>query len=350
MTERQDVAVGWDIGGVNVKAARVPLRRASAREAGTVVLPFEIWRAPERLGEVLEAAADRLGLAGDEPAAITMTAELSDAFPTRREGVRGILRALGAAFPRAPLAVVGIDGELASVTDALTHPLDFAATNWVASALYVAAHVPACVLVDVGSTTTDIVPVAGGRILAQGRTDAERLARGELVYTGVLRTNPATFVERVPLRGRLTRVAAEWFTQTADVYLLLGRIGAGEYTCPTPDGRTVSRAAAHARLARLVCEDVESLTAPEAEALAAYLAEAQVRQVADGLAEVLSGLPPEHAASPVVAVGAGAFVAVEAARRVGLPVFDGAAVGVPALAAFPAAAAAALLVEDLRRR
>lgn len=344
MSDEVTVVAGWDVGGVNVKAARLEVWGGSPGGMRTLVSPFEIWRAPADLGRVAREVARSLGLAGDEPAVVTMTAELSDVFRTKREGVTTVLETLGGAFPDAPLVALASDGTLVPVAEALRRPREFAATNWVASALYVAANAPACVLIDVGSTTTDIVPVAGGRILAEGRTDAERLSRGELVYTGVLRTNPATFVDQVPLRGRMCRVAAEWFTQTADVYLVLGRISPQEYVCPTPDGRAATREAARERLARLVCEDAEGLAPEEIDALAGCVAEAQVREVVDALAEVLSRLPRHLRRAPVLAAGAGAFIAEEAARRLALPVLGDAGSwrGFDAVA-LPAAAAAALL-------
>jgi hypothetical protein len=241
-----------------------------------------------------------------------------------------------------------------------------AATNWVASALYVAEAQPDCILVDVGSTTTDIVPLRGGRIAAEGRSDPERLAAGELVYTGVLRTNPNTIVAEVPLRGRACRVAAEWFTQMADAYLLLGRLGAKDYTCATPDGRPASVEAAAGRLARLVCADTDTLEAAEVRALAAYLAEKQLQQVTEGLLQVLSRLAREGARGaagrgaegaeggapsgppPLAPAGVGAFLAAEAGRRLGLRVLEeGAVARGQAVHALPALAAAALLAGRL---
>ena len=51
-----------------------------------------------------------------------------------------------------------------------------------------ARSVPTCVLFDVGTTSADLIPIVNGQVVAQGRTDPERLLSGELVYTGALRT------------------------------------------------------------------------------------------------------------------------------------------------------------------
>src|SRR3970282_2868027 len=109
------------------------------------------------------------------------------------------------------------------------HFLSFAATNWIAEALVLADRQPDCLMCDIGSTTTDLIPIVGGKLAAKGRRDIERLASGELIYTGALRTPVAAIVSQVPLRGTICRVSAEYFAIAADVYLVLGRRGPAEY-------------------------------------------------------------------------------------------------------------------------
>ena len=150
-------------------------------------------------------------------------------------------------------------GELVSLAEARARPLDVAAANWVASALAVGALHPDALMLDVGSTTADVIPIAAGRVAAAGRTDLDRLLAGELVYTGVLRTNLAAIAPRVPVRGRWCPVASELFAISADVHLILGHLAPEAYTCPTPDGRAASVECARERVARLVCADAEQL-------------------------------------------------------------------------------------------
>jgi probable H4MPT-linked C1 transfer pathway protein len=187
----------------------------------------------------------------------------------------------------------------------------------------VGRYVPEALLVDIGSTTTDVIPVVGGRVAAVGRTDPERLLAGELVYTGALRTNVAAIVRRVPLRGRACPIASELFAVSGDVHVLLGPLTADDYTCPTPDGRPPTPEFAAERLARVVCADGEMLGAEEVHAIAAAVAEAQVEEIAGALGRVAGRLPRP---APVVATGLGSFLAHRAAERRGLPVKDLAAV------------------------
>lgn len=366
--------VGWDIGGVQLKAAVVAAGGTPA-DARIAVRPFEVWRGRQRLSDVLrEVAAELGGVDPDVPMALTMTAELSDAFRSKREGVLFVLDAIRAAFPRNPVFGFDHHGKFVPSEAARARPLDLAATNWIASALLLATHVDDCILMDVGSTTTDIVPIRAGRLVAEGDTDLSRLTAGELVYTGVLRSNPNTLTTTVPVGGRPCRVADEHFAIMADVYVLQGRLDPTGYTCRTPDGRGTTPAACAERLARLVCADLEALGMPTVTRMAAYVAERQLQAIGGGLAQVLSrwegsaGRPedggpkssdkasrrgPEDRPRParesvsVAPAGAGAFLAEEVARRAGLAVLEPGRVWGGEGVALPAVAAARLLSAHL---
>jgi probable H4MPT-linked C1 transfer pathway protein len=220
---------------------------------------------------------------------------------------------------------------------ARARPWDVAAANWVATALAVADSHPDALLIDVGSTTADVVPIAAGRVAASGRNDLERLLAGELVYTGVLRTNLAVIAPRVPVRGGWCPVSSESFAISADVHLVLGRLAPEAYHCPTPDGRPATVEFARERIARLVCSDVDQLDADEIDAIAAFVSGEQLRQIEDAARRVQAPLPPE---APIVAVGAGAFLGREVAVRLGRAVAE-------APWDAPAAALAALLAARL---
>jgi probable H4MPT-linked C1 transfer pathway protein len=214
-----------------------------------------------------------------------------------------------------------------------------------ASATLVARTLPDAIFLDVGSTTTDVIPIVAGRVAARGRTDPARLRTGELVYTGALRTPVCAIVRSVPLRGARCRVAAEHFAIAADVHLWLGRIEEADYTCDTPDGRGRSRQEAAARLARMVCGDLEMLGLDDVSSIAAYVARAQLRQIAGGIRQVMRRL---GSACPrmVVLAGQGAFLGQDAAEEVGLASRSMAAdLGSDAARAAPAAAVAYLLAE-----
>jgi probable H4MPT-linked C1 transfer pathway protein len=330
-----------DIGGANTKAAWL-----DGRSLRTVSRPFEVWRDRTALSTVLCDVAAEVAAGPAQAVAITMTAELSDAFRTKREGVAFVLDAAQDALGDWPLSVLTTAGELVSVEAARARPWDVAAANWVATALAVAEMHADALLIDVGSTTADIVPIADGRVAATGHNDLERLLAGELVYTGVLRTNLAAIAPRVPVRGDWCPVSSEYFAISADVHLVLGHLTPEAYDCPTPDGRPATVAFARERIARLVCADVEQLDEDEIDAIAAFLYDEQSRHLVDAARRVQRPLAPD---APVVAVGSGAFLGHNVAARLGRAVADvpepwGATGGEVA----PAAALAALLAARLR--
>jgi probable H4MPT-linked C1 transfer pathway protein len=325
--------LGWDIGGANVKAARIE----GGGEPSLFERSFPLWREPHRLAEVLGEAEGALG--GARHMAVTMTAELADCFASKREGVGFVLDAFHAAFPDVEPWIYGVDGRFRSVRAARRRPQRVAAANWMASATLVAGSSPDALFIDVGSTTTDIIPIVGGRVVARGSTDPARLHTGELVYTGALRTPVCAIVHAAPVKGRRCRVAAEHFAIAADVHLWLGRIEERDYTCETPDGRGRSRLEAGARLARVVCADLEMLGPTDITAIAEHVARAQRRQIASGIAQVMRRLGPTCPTLAVLA-GQGSFLARGAALEAGLHTADmDARIG----RAAPAAAVAYLL-------
>jgi probable H4MPT-linked C1 transfer pathway protein len=325
-----------DVGGANTKAAWL-----DGQSLRTVTRPFELWRDRAALSAVLRDVAAEVAGGPAHAAAITMTAELSDAFRTKREGVMFVLDAAQHALGGRPLSVLTTAGELVSVEAARARPWDVAAANWVATALAVADAHPDALLVDVGSTTADIVPIAAGRVAATGHNDLERLLAGELVYTGVLRTNLAAIAPRVPIRGDRCPVSSESFAISADMHLVLGHLAPEAYACPTPDGRPATVEFARERIARLVCADVEQLDEGEVDAIAAFLFGEQLRQLEDAARRVGRRLPP---AAPVVAVGSGAFLGRAVAARLGRTVAAAPAPwGATGGEVAPAAALAALL-------
>jgi (4-(4-[2-(gamma-L-glutamylamino)ethyl]phenoxymethyl)furan-2-yl)methanamine synthase len=311
------VALGLDIGGANTKAAVVD----SDGRVRVASEPFEVWRRPDALTGAIASVVGRLGAEG-APVALTTTAELVDAFGSKHEGVLRVLEAARSALAGRDLRVMTTDGELIAFEEARAAPLRCAAANWMATASLVARSSSDAILLDCGGTTTDVIPIVGGSVVAVGRTDVERLLSGELVYTGALRTNVAAIVSHVPIGGRPCPVSSELFAISADAHLLRGCLTPEECTCTFPDGRGASLPEARARLARVVCADPEQLGEGDIEAIAAAVEEAQIAAIAGALDRVAArGV----AGAPVLAVGVGGFLARAAAARCGLPVHPGAA-------------------------
>ena len=181
---------------------------ATARLQRAVQVPCELWLGLDRLEAALREAAG-------EPApqavhAVTMTGELVDLFQDRAAGVAAITDTFLRTLDAQQVEVFAGTGFVAA-REAAERWADVASANWLATASLVARLVPQALVIDAGSTTTDIVVVANGEVHAQGRDDHARLAREELVYTGVVRTPVMAIAQRVPFAGEWVGVMAEYF-------------------------------------------------------------------------------------------------------------------------------------------
>ncbi len=342
------IALGLDIGGANLKAVAVA-SDSTVKVVRVKSRYFPIWKAGrEKLSGELRKLVGEVCPSGFDIAVIAMTAELSDAYWCKSEGVRHVIESTRQAIGESFL-VANIHGGFYTPEEAEERPLEVAAANWPASAWLVGRKLPNAVLIDVGSTTTDIIPVENGVAAALGKTDPERLATGELVFTGALRTSVSAVAKWVPVKGRMTRTSPEYFAITADVHLILGHIAPSQYTCDTPDGRGKTREEALARLSRVPCADPEILEEWEIVRLARFIYEKQLQQITEAIIQVSSR--SRHLASrdtPVVTCGVGrSFLAEPAARRAGYhkitPIED--LYGLHAAEATPAYALALMALE-----
>jgi probable H4MPT-linked C1 transfer pathway protein len=198
----------------------------------------------------------------------------------------------------------------------LGHAVEIASANWHASAALTGMRARTALFIDMGSTTTDIIPVTDGRPASLGYTDAERLAHGELVYSGIARSFLMAGPKLVPFAGRWTPLMNEWFATMADVHRILGQLPEGADVIDAADGREKTKAASRARLARMIGRDSGEADDAAWDRLARFFAEAQLRDIMDAAALVLSrGLLQPSA--PLVGAGAGRGVIRELAARIG---------------------------------
>ena len=297
--------LGLDVGGANLKAAD------GSGQAWT--MPFALWREPAALDQRL---ADLVARAGPcDGLALTMTAELCDCFASKRHGVEHVLNTASATAGDRPLHIWTLDGRFVTEAEARARPLRCAASNWLALATWAArnwALGTQTLLLDVGSTTTDVIWLADGQPRPSGWTDTERLTSGELVYLGVKRTPLMALGPHVLFNGRPVRLMAEHFATSEDVFVLAGKLPAEPGATDTADGRPMTCNAAAARIARMIGADLEQLTMTGARDLAGGFAHTMARRIVRAIGQVTGGRRPDR----VVVSGAGEFLASEAATGV----------------------------------
>lgn len=310
-----DAAIGWDVGGANLKAARVDRKRLQA----VVQIPCPLWRGIVHLETAMDEALSRLGPC--ERHVLTMTGELADVFKSRRDGVRGIVATAENKLGKDGFRVFTAKGGLIAPRQAARHWREVASANWFASAELVAATLPEALLVDIGTTTTDVIAVGAGNILADGCADSERLATDELVYTGVVRTPVMAIASHVTFAGKTQSIMAELFAVMADVYRVSGDLPKDTDEFPTPDGRGKTKQDSARRLARMLGRDVDEARFPAWQAVARELIEVQTARIEAACRRVLDGKPLGPKA-PLVGAGCGRFVVQALAKRMGRPYFD----------------------------
>lgn len=283
--------LGLDIGGVHIKAAH--------SSGGAWAVPLAVTHEPDRLPNVLHDLSKQVPRF--DRVAVTMTAELCDCFTTKREGVDYVLAAVESLAAGRCVAVWLTDGRFVSPDEARQYPIRCAAGNWHALATYVAERFPSglSLLVDTGSTTTDIVRLLDGQPDSTGLTDTGRLASGELVYVGAAHTPLSALGPTLRCRGQTYGLMAEPFANTADIFAL---------ACDGPVKQQARRHAA-ARVVRMIGADLEMLTCKDATQLAEAFAQVVYRRVAGGVAAVVEA----RAVDRVVISGSGGFIAERAA-------------------------------------
>jgi len=296
-----DVLIGWDVGGAHVKA--------SCWRAGRLVdvrqWACPLWQGLSHLDAVLDAATQAWGPLPAARHAVTMSGEMTDLFAHREDGVRQITAHLRARCGERLQLYAGAAGWLPAFA-ATAHWPAIASANWRATAACAAQRLGAAagLLVDIGSTTTDLIALRAGSVCSLGDSDADRLVSGELVYHGVVRTPLCAVASRIPFGGRQHRVMNEFFATSADVYRLLGQLDPAHDLYPAADNGPRDADGSCRRLARMI--GLDGRDAPH-EAWRA----AAAREVI-----AATGLAPE---APVISAGCGDFLAAQLAQRLGRP-------------------------------
>jgi len=370
----EHLVAGWDIGGAHVKACL--LQDGQVLDAAQWACP--LWQGTERLAGVLQLARQRWPALGSAHHAVTMTGEMVDLFASREQGVQRIAAELtrslvdaSTAAPRGSLQFFAGDAGWCAPIDVGAHWNAIASANWLATARHCARRIGTRagdgVLVDIGSTTTDLIAFRNGRVLTHCRTDAQRLASAELVYHGVVRTPLCALAQRIAWRGVPHNVMNEFFATTADVYRLTGELAPAHDQYPSADNAAKDLPATRRRLARMIGHD--ACEAPDEDWLdfARAWREVQVAELGGQLRRVMDA----HGLSDrvtVVCAGCGDFLvpdvvdsAMGATRQAVVTVYgadvadlaDGAGAAAVAVRAWvqvcaPSVAVATLLDQDRR--
>lgn len=301
--------MGWDLGGAHLKVAVLDSKQR-LQHVRQIAMP--LWQGIGHL-ETAFASVGRDWPLADYDHVLTMTGELVDLFESRAQGVCVLAQKAAEWLPRGGLRLYAGPAGLVTTADVERHASQIASANWYATADWLAQQLAGGVLIDIGSTTTDLLPFSAGRVACRGYSDRERLACDEMIYTGVVRTPVMAVVQRVPFANDWQHVANEHFATMADVYRVLGWLPADADQHPAADGRDKSAQASRCRLARMLGTDAAGGREADWVNLAGFIADRQMDAVSLSFHRLLSrGLPPDV---PLVGAGAGRFLAERIARR-----------------------------------
>ena len=318
-TPERDV-FGWDIGGAHVKTCR--LQGGEVIDVAQWACP--LWQGMDQLAAVLQAAHARWPGLGAAQHAVTMTGEMVDLFANREDGVRRIAaelaqRLLPGTSSSGAMHFYAGDAGWCSSAEVATHWEAIASANWLATARHAALCIEKNdrnhdhndgILVDIGSTTTDLIAFKDGRVLTTSRTDAQRLASGELVYHGVVRTPLCALAQRIDWRGVHHNVMNEFFATTADVYRLTGELNTAHDLHPSADNAPKDTLATCQRLARMVGLDQRDAAASDWLDFARSWRAAQVAELGGQLRRVMAAHSLSRNAV-VVSAGCGDFLVAD---------------------------------------
>lgn len=310
--------IGWDIGGAHLKMASID-HDGSVNFANQLATP--LWKGLDKLENAMSEMHNQIT---EDPVihAITMTAELADIFKDRATGVKELTGFLGNHFANEVFQLYAGNSGLIKADEANSYITDIASANWHATASFVAQTINQGVLIDIGSTTTDIVPFASGRLRNTAYTDHERLRDNELVYTGIIRTPVMAIVNKIYFNGQWQNIAAEHFSTMADVYRLTGELNEQDDMMPTADGAGKALCDSERRLARMIGLDLEGENNihPFIE-ISRHIADSHLEIVNESLLKVLSRADSKRI-DCLVGAGAGSFLVRKLASKNNLKYID----------------------------
>jgi probable H4MPT-linked C1 transfer pathway protein len=310
---KSEATVGWDVGGAHLKAALVS---ATGEVLQVCQVACPLWRGIAELERALAEVLSQLESV-PERHAVTMTGELVDIFPNRRAGVLQIAQFMAEHLNGELLFYSAKQGFVDS-SNVSFYADSIASANWHASASLIAKSIKQAVLLDIGSTTSDLILINDGLVASQGFSDAERMRFDELVYAGVVRTPLMALCQKVKFDGFLVNVAAEHFATTADVYGLTGELALEDDMTGTADGAGKTELESARRLARMVGHDVEDFEVSTWKALAFEFRNAQLMR----LQEAFSHLVHVNQYMPLVGAGVGRFLVRALAAQINKPYLD----------------------------
>ena len=213
----KESVIGFDIGGSNIKFSMfTPHNQKYVATGGIVNAPY--------IGIELEHVIKQfLSHVSDDIAHVGIITSYPVSCENQYKALEQIVTLFQKLLPEPPVFFIDYESRMWPLDEVLsTDPARFAMSNFFGSAYLGSKIRDHAVVMDTGSTSTDILLTAGNRPVAIGQ-DIDTIRRqmtGEMTWTGIIKTPISSVTESIPLRGCLVKGNPRGGTMN-DVYNIL---------------------------------------------------------------------------------------------------------------------------------
>jgi len=240
--------VGLDIGGAHVKAVGIDqYKKINFIFYEKCPLWKDFVLLEKTLYKLLKYLDSRKATFG-----ITITAELSDCFVNRTNGAKLIYKLckkLGIKFYFFSSKNKNFEKKI--------NFSDICSMNWLATGEYIKDKINEAVVIDFGSTTTDIIIIKNQRIVNRHFSDFDRINNCELIYTGCTRTPLFAIAKKIVVNSNEYNLIPELFSTTADLYRVNKLLNKNLDLFDSADNRSKSKLNSLKRISRNFGVDFE---------------------------------------------------------------------------------------------
>ena len=271
-----------DIGGAYIKSSLIKFNNSNAKilinKRNAFNFRVNSNNLDDALSEELQNHVDKNTII--DMVIITITAETIGIFNTIKDGVIKIAKICEETFFEFKIYYISTDGNIHNYNQLKNRPMDFASANWVATSKLAAKYIEDGLFIDMGTTTTDIIPIKNKIICPTTKTDMARLVSGELLYMGLLRTYISNIVDKLPFNDTFIPLASEIRCFTAHIYVALGMIKELEMLHPFSGKKIkITRTNSLDAIARSVCADKTLIECDKIVKMANYVYKKQMEKM-----------------------------------------------------------------------
>lgn len=299
--------LGLDIGGAHIKIA-VMSTSESGRTWQVDCIPVRADKFAASLDQILSM------LVGEHLVDVTIASQTACLlYDDIHQGTTTIMQTLARYSTRNPTLAVDVCGNLYPINNVAQAPERFVCSNVAVTASLVAKLCSNALVLDMGSTSTDLIPIVDGTF--EELLPTARLLSSAVLYLGVIRTPLQAVVSHLPYQGELLPVVGETIAAVADALVLTEDVSIDQYTMPTWDSGTKDVAGCTRRLAKLIAMNTHNFPQQAATFMAQYVREELLHKVVAAMYKVISKNP---AMQQAFYTGIGSSILATACDRLGI--------------------------------